>query len=122
MPRIIFAFLFSFGLIFAIDAKLEIVKSKKQMPTIMVNISGNSLNQKISSLTAKDLEVSGNFKVLSQNKNDEDPSFVFYQTQKVDLLVQITAKNQQYTLKLFDINAKEKVLEKIFLLDRKSVV
>ncbi|RDU71176.1 Tol-Pal system protein TolB [Helicobacter brantae] len=117
MFRVCFVFLFSFGLIFATDAKLEIIKSKQQMPTIMVNISGNNLNQKIASLTAKDLEVSGNFKVLSQNKSDDDPSFVFYQSQKVDLLVQINAKNQQYTLKLFDINSKEKVLEKIFLLE-----
>lgn len=117
MPRIFLIFLLSLGLGFGVDAKLEIIKSKAQMPTIMVNIFGSDLTQKIAKLTAKDLEVSGNFKVLTQNKNDDNPSFVFYQTQKVDLLVQISAKNQQYTLNLYDINSKEKVLEKAFLLE-----
>lgn len=117
MPRILLFFLLSLGLSFGVDAKLEIIKSKAQMPTIMVNIFGSDLTQKIAKLTAKDLEVSGNFKVLTQNKNDDNPSFVFYQTQKVDLLVQISAKDQQYTLNLYDINSKEKVLEKAFLLE-----
>lgn len=117
MPRILLFFLFSLSLIFGADARLEIIKSKQQAPSIMVNISGGDLAQKISKLLAKDLEVSGNFKVLTQNKNDNDPSYVFYQSQKVDLLAQVVAKNQQYTLSLYDINAKEKVLEKTFLLD-----
>lgn len=117
MPRIIAFILFSLSFIFATDAKLEIVKSKQQVPTIMININGTELNQKISTLLAKDLEVSGNFKVLTQNKNDSNPSYVFYQTQKIDLLAQVNAKNQQYTLTLYDINAKEKVLEKSFLLE-----
>lgn len=117
MPRIIVFLLFSLSFIFGADARLEIIKSKQQAPTIMVNLSGGDLNQKISKLLAKDLEVSGNFKVLTQSKNDNDPSYVFYQSQKVDLLAQVNAKNQQYTLILYDINAKEKVIEKTFLLD-----
>lgn len=117
MPRIFLSFIFLFGLVFGVDAKIEIIKSKQQVPTIMVNLSGNNLNRKVGNLVAKDLEVSGNFKVLTQEKSENDPSYVFYQTQKIDLLVQVSSKSQQYTLALFDINAKEKVLEKIFVLE-----
>lgn len=117
MPRIFLSFIFLFGLVFGVDAKIEIIKSKQQVPTIMVNLSGDNLNRKVGNLIAKDLEVSGNFKVLTQEKSENDPSYVFYQTQKIDLLVQVSSKSQQYTLALFDINAKEKVLEKIFVLE-----
>lgn len=117
MPRIFLSFIFLFGLIFGVDAKIEIIKSKQQVPTIMVNLSGDNLNRKVGNLVAKDLEVSGNFKVLTQEKSESNPSYVFYQTQKIDLLVQVGSKSQQYTLALFDINAKEKVLEKIFVLE-----
>lgn len=117
MPRIFLFFLLSLSFAFCADARLEIIKSKQQFPKIMINISGGDLNRKISNLLAKDLEVSGNFEVSTQDKQEENPSYVFYQTQKTDLLAQVSVKNKQYTLTLFDINAKEKVLQKVFLLE-----
>ena len=116
MNKIFLSILVLFGVGFAVDAKLEIIKARQKLPSIMVNVYGTGLPYKVSNLVAKDLEVSGNFRVSTQNKNDNDPNYTFYQTQKIDLLVEIVQEKNRFNLFLYDINAKERVLQKSYVL------
>lgn len=121
MNRIFLSLLVLFSISFGADAKLEIVKARQKLPSVMVNVYGIGLPYKVFNLVAKDLEVSENFRVSTQNKNDNDPSYTYYQTQRVDLLVEITQEKNRFNLYLYDINAKERVLQKSYLLSENDL-
>lgn len=121
MNKIFLSLLVLLSVSFATDARLEIVKARQKLPSIMVNVYGTGLPYKVNNLVAKDLEVSGNFRVSTQNKNDNDPNYTFYQTQRVDLLVEILQEGNRFVLYLYDINAKERVVQKTYLLQENAL-
>lgn len=115
MNKIFLYFFLALVALYGADAKLEIIKGQKKLPSILVSISGTDLEKKASKLLAKDLEVSENFKVTTQErKREENPSYTFYQAQRFDLFAFIIQTAGGLTLELHDVNAKQKVLNKIF--------
>lgn len=121
MNRFFFLLFVLFSISFATDAKLEIVKARQKLPSIMVNVYGTGISYKVSNLVAKDLDVSGNFRVFTQNKNDNNPNYTLYQAQKIDLLVEVLQEKNSFNLYLYDINAKERVLQKNYVLQDRGL-
>lgn len=104
--------------VWSAEARLEITKGQKQLPSIVINLAPSGVEEKISKLVVKDLEVSGNFKASTQQKEvEKKPSYLAYQAQKTDLLVYIEKIKDKIVLSLFDINAKKRVLQKDYHLE-----
>ncbi|ANV98462.1 hypothetical protein BBW65_06475 [Helicobacter enhydrae] len=121
MNKILFSCFVLCCFVFANDAKLEIVRDQKKLPNILINLATSGVEEKITKMIAKDLEVSGNFEVETQKKAlDLDPSYVLYRSQKVDLLAYFLPKGQQLSLVLFDINAGKKAIEQTFDMSQKE--
>lgn len=121
MNKILIACLLILQVVLAADAKFEIVKGGKKVPTIMIHIGNADLEQKISKLLIKDLEMSGNFSVVSQEKErEENPSYVFYQAKSIDLFAFIFQENGGFGLELFDVHSKKKVLQRVYKLPIKE--
>lgn len=113
--RILIGSLLVLQFFYGADAKLEIIKGQKKFPAIMINLSHLDFEQKVAKILLKDLEVSGNFIVSSQNKKYENnPSYIFYQTKGIDLFAFISQQQNQIFLRLFDVRSQKKVLEKTF--------
>lgn len=101
------------SILFGADARLEIIKGQKKLPLVMVNLPSLEWERKIALLLSKDLEISGNFAVATREKEREsNPDYIFYQAKKADLFVSIfQGKDGNFVLELFDVNAKQKVLQ-----------
>ncbi|WP_051420520.1 Tol-Pal system protein TolB [Helicobacter pametensis] len=110
---IVYCLLLIGGVCFGADARLEIIKGSKQLPLVAVYLSGGDLDKKVSKLLAKDLEVSGNFRVSSsERKREQKPNFTFYQAKQIDLFVFVYQNRGQIGFDLFDTNLQKRVLSK----------
>lgn len=109
----VFSFLLILSFLFGADARLEIIKGQKKLPSIIINIPSLEMEKKIALLLSKDLEISGNFLVETRNKEREgNPSYTFYQAKRADLFVFVSKeKDGGFVVELFDVNAKQKVLQ-----------
>ncbi len=112
--------------LFAIDARMEIIKKRSNIPTIMVSVAKESINNKtvlkIKSLIEKDLLVSGHFKVseykLLKNFNLQ-PNLSELKAKEVDLFLNLHLEldnngNTVINMKLYDINTNNLVLNKAY--------
>lgn len=121
MSRVIIGCFLMLQIVLGADAKLEIIKGHKKAPTIMIHIGLSDLEQKISKLLIKDLEISGNFSVSSQDKGrQENPSYIFYQAKNIDLFAFVFQESEGFGLELFDVNSKKKVLQRNFKMPKKE--
>lgn len=127
MKKIVFILLICFSnLLFAVDAKLEIIKKSQNLPKIVVSIAADVKNtkllKKIEKVIINDLKVSGHFDVLKTEKRTaytDKPDMLFNSRKNVDLYLNLNAKETGFgafilETKLFDINSKSLVLNKTF--------
>ena len=125
MKKIILLIFVIANYLFALDAKMEIIKKKINLPTIVVSIYKDSNNKQLAlqvqDLIEKDLQVSGHFKIIKQNnKAYLKQTLNTYQLKKqgIDLFLDLHIKYVKTgsliaKFKLYDIN-NNKVLNKIY--------
>jgi TolB protein len=113
----------------AIDAQLDIIRKNTIIPSISINVTNSSGNKilinKIKTLIEKDLEISNHFVVKNNNIKinkitDKTP---FFNNKKLDLLLLISLekskiknKNIVINTKLFDLNKKDIILNKKYII------
>ncbi len=124
MRKIIFILMFSFVSLFAVDAKLEIVKKARNLPSIVISSASTNNNSiivnKIAKMIKKDLEVSGHFNVLDfklKTNFEKQPDMLVLGNNSVDLylnldLVQSAFGGLSLKLKLYDVNKRLVVINK----------
>lgn len=124
MKHIILIFILSVTTLFAVDAKMEIVKKSNNLPTIVVSTAVDNSDKffvnKISDLIIEDLKVSGHFdlsKVEYSNKFLEKPNMLFLSQNGIDLYLNIFLEPSAFEglnlkVKLYDVNQKIVVLNK----------
>jgi TolB protein len=118
--------------IYAVDAELDIIRKQSTIPKIVVSYTKDSqdisLSNNIKLLLEKDFLVSGHFdvnRIKYKIDNIEDKSlFQDKRLSKVDLLLlfNISKSNHNFILKmkLYDVNKKEIVLDKIYSITNKN--
>jgi len=112
--------------LFGLDAKMEIIKTKSTLPTIIVSAvldgSNSGITSKIKDLIQKDFQVSGHFKLSKQKiKYDSNDTFnvKYFRNENIDLLLKLHVRKLKNNLldiniQLYDINKNEIVLNKIY--------
>jgi len=112
--------------LFAIDATMEIIKRKQNLPNINVAVSAdthsNQLAHKIKKVIAQDLAVSGHFNISNLNKSipfNSKPDIKIMKENSIDLYLNIQIQQSAFDgiilyVKLFDINSNSLVLNKSF--------
>jgi len=126
MKKIILLIFVIANYLFALDAKMEIIKKKINLPTIVVSISKDSndkqLALQVQDLIEKDLQVSGHFKIIKQDNNahlKQTPNAYQLKKQGIDLFLDLYIKYVKTgsliaKFKLYDINNNKMVLNKIY--------
>ncbi|AXH15596.1 Tol-Pal system protein TolB [Malaciobacter mytili] len=126
MKKFIVLILCFFNFLFAVDARLEIVKEANSLPKIAVSIASNNkdLNfvSKVKSVIENDLKVSGHFEVISTNvltSFNDRPNLVTLKNQGIDLYLNVDSQISGFggfilNTKLYDVNSKNLVLDKTF--------
>ena len=122
---VLFFILFEFA--FSIDATMEIVKNKSNLPTISVVSATDThkeqfINTKLLKLIQKDLEVSSHFngnQIIIETKFDERPKYKILKDNGIDLYLvfQVTKDNENRYIvntKLYDVNSNSMVLNKSY--------
>lgn len=124
MKKILLVLLISISSVFAIDAKMEIIKKSNNLPTILVSAASDSANMtlstKIERMIVQDLLVSGHFKVPEIQEKvffKDNPNMVTLSRNGVDLYLNLfiepsTFNGMKIHFKLFDVNKKEVVLNR----------
>ena len=109
----------------AIDATMEIIKESKNLPNVQINVTSShekSISNKIKKILNQDLLVSGHFVPLDlkyENSFNSQPNYVTLKKNDVDLFSNILIKKNGVSgillhLKLYDINSKKLILDKVF--------
>ena len=126
MKKIVLIVIVLASYLFALDARMEIIKKKSNLPTIIVSVSKESVDKKlalkIQKLIEKDLQVSGHFKISNKQtkKNfNQAPNFALFRKNEIDLFLnlhieQINTNSLVVKIKLYDINSNAVVLNKIY--------
>ncbi len=126
MKKFIILILCFFNVLFAVDAKLEIVKKANSLPKIAVSIAldNKDLNfvSNVKGIIENDLKVSGHFEVISTNilsSFNDRPNLITLKNQEIDLYLNIESQVSSFgefiiNTKLYDINSKSLVLNKTF--------
>mgnify|MGYP005988804599 CR=1 FL=1 len=122
---ILFFILFEFA--FSLDATMEIVKNKSNLPTINVvsssdSIKFNAIDSKLLKLIQKDLEVSSHFNdssLVVETTFAEVPKYKKLKENGIDLSLVFQVKldeKQRYivNVKLYDVNSNSLVLNKSY--------
>ena len=108
--------------LFAIDAKMEIIKKQTSLPVVYINTSidiDETTTNKISQMLIRDLQVSGHFstKHIDYNINyNSIPNFVTLKNNEIDIFVNLSlseSDSNKITLriKVFDVNSKKMMLD-----------
>ncbi|MEA3289597.1 MAG: Tol-Pal system protein TolB [Campylobacterota bacterium] len=131
--RILVLSIVLFNSLYAIDATMEIIKKKSNLPFITVKTTAdsyrlNGIDTKISSLVKKDLLVSGHFnnkEVVSNKSFDQLPDFTMMSQYGIDLKLVLQVKLNQINgievnTKLYDINTQQMILSKSYSTSSKS--
>ncbi len=117
-----------YSFVFAVDAKMEIIKNKSALPKIVVSVSSdtidiaNNYDKHIASLIQKDLQVSGHFENIEfdiTNNFEVVPQYDKIRAQNVDLYLLLQVQNQEnqglkVNMKLYDINSNNIVLHRSY--------
>jgi TolB protein len=111
----------------ALDATMQIIKSKSALPVISMVISNdtkvkNKIDEKVLSLIRKDLEVSGHFvnsEVQIDSNYDELPKYSILQQNGIDLYLVLQLKyneknNLVVSARLYDVNTNKVALNKSY--------
>lgn len=127
MKKIVFILLICFSnLLFAVDAKLEIIKKSQNLPKIVISIASDAkdtqLLSKVKKVISKDLKVSGHFEVLNIEKKSDynkKPDMLFLSRKGADLYLNINVQRTGFgafvlETKLYDVNTKVLALNKTF--------
>lgn len=126
IKAVFFINLFFINYLFAIDATMEIVKRKQNLPNINVTVSSDTQNMQlaknIKKVIAQDLAVSGHFNVSNLNKSipfSAKPDNKTMKHNSIDLYLNIQIQESAFDgiilyAKLFDINSESLVLNKSF--------
>ncbi len=124
MKKILLIMMMCFTTLFAIDAKMEIIKKSNNLPTILVTSASDSANMtlvnNVKNMIINDLKVSGHFQLSDFNERvffKDKPNMVTLMKQNVDLYLSLyiepsTFNGMSLQVKLFDVNKKEVVLNK----------
>jgi len=126
MLKIVLFFIF-FEFAFSLDATMEIVKNKSNLPTISVvsandSIKYNSIDSKILKLIQKDLQVSSHFNdnpIVIETEFNEIPKYTKLKDNGIDLYLvfqvkQDEQKRYEVNIKLYDVNVNAMVLNKSY--------
>lgn len=111
----------------AIDATMQIIKSKSTLPVISIVVSSdtkvkNKIDEKVIALIKKDLEVSGHFlssEVQIDSDYDNMPKYSILQQNGIDLYLVLQLKyNEKNNLivsaRLYDVNTNKIALNKSY--------
>jgi len=124
VKKTIILYLILVSTLFAVDAKMEIIKRQAIIPSVVVKISkdakNNTLISKIKNLLVKDLDVSGHFqnKVSASNIYfNEEPNYIELKKEGIDLYINLysqinTLGNLIVSAKLYDINQQQIIFSK----------
>lgn len=126
MLKIVLFFIF-FEFAFSLDATMEIVKNKSNLPTISVvssndSIKYNSIDSKILKLIQKDLQVSSHFNdnpIVIETQFNDTPKYTILRDNGIDLYLvfqvkQDLQKRYEVNIKLYDVNSNALVLNKSY--------
>ena len=127
MKNIIIVYFILTTFLFAIDARMEIIKKRSNIPKINIAISKESVDNKIvykiKELIKKDLEVSGHFRNSKNITNtysfNDSPVYLFLQKKNLDLFLNLKSDVDKFGhiiihTKLYDINSNKLVLSKAY--------
>lgn len=128
MKYIIAIFFFMTSQLFAIDATMEIIKNKSNLPNIATMISidtteiQNGYDKNILDLVKKDLVVSGHFDNLEagiQYHFEQTPEYKVLKSKNIDLCLVLQVRNNDFgglvlNSKLYDVNTQNLVFSKSY--------
>lgn len=128
MKKVLLIAFLMFSQLLAIDATMEIVKNKSNLPNIATMVSIDTTNikesydKKILELVKKDLIVSGHFDNLEagiQYHFEQQPEYDTLKTKDIDLCLVLQIKNNPagglvLNTKLYDVNIQSLVLSKSY--------
>ena len=128
MKHILTVFFFITSQLFAIDATMEIIKNKSNLPNIATMLSidtteiQNGYDKSILKLVKKDLVVSGHFDNLDadiQYHFEQTPEYDVLKSKNIDLCLVLQIKNNEVdglilNSKLYDINTQNIVFSKSY--------
>lgn len=132
MKKILLLLVIGFTCLFAIDAKMEIIKKSQNLPKIIINAASDSANislaNKIKKTIIQDLKVSGHFDLSDDKVNlffKDEPNMLTLSKKGTDLLLNIFIEPANYgslkvKIKLYDINKKEMVINKTISTSKKD--
>jgi len=132
MNKILVVLVFSFNMLFAVDATMEIIKKSHSLPMINVSVSSDSgdlkLAKEIKKIIGQDLRVSGHFNVSNFNKSipySSLPSAPLMKQNDIDLFLNIQIQQSAFEgiilyISLFDVNSNKIVFNKQFTTSKQS--
>ena len=124
MNRIILVLMLLFCVSFGADVTIDLVKTIQKAPTIQATYVDNKYAlqaMRVYKVLLGDLNVSGHFLVQDGQKGKPNPNYAEYLHNKIDLVVNVQAQKNdagyQILVKLFDINAQNLILDKVYSID-----
>ena len=132
MNKILVFLVFSFNMLFAVDATMEIIKKSHTLPTINISVSSDSgdlkLAKDIKKIIRQDLSVSGHFNVSNLNKSinySSAPSTSLMKQNDIDLFLNLQIQQSAFEgiilyISLFDVNSNQFVFNKQFTTSKKN--
>jgi len=124
VKKTIILYLILVSTLFAVDAKMEIIKRQAIIPSVVIKISkdakNNTLISKIKNLLVEDLDVSGHFQNKISTSNiyfNEEPNYAELKKEGIDLYINLysqinTLGNLIVSAKLYDINQQQIIFSK----------
>jgi TolB protein len=124
MKKIILLLTLTVSVLFAVDAKMEIIKKSNNLPTILVSSALENqelLVNKLEKIIINDLKVSGHFKLSTlkyKSSFSETPNNVTLANNGVDLFLNLYVEPSAFNglslkFKLFDVNQKRVVINRV---------
>jgi len=132
MNKILVVLVFSFNMLFAVDATMEIIKKSHTLPMINVSVSSDSADLKlakdIKKIIGQDLRVSGHFNVSNFNKSipySTTPNSSLMKQNDIDLFLNLQIQQSAFEgiilyISLFDVNSNKIVFNKQFTTSQKK--
>jgi len=126
IKKFVLILLLSINMLYALDATMEIIKNKSNLPTISIILSTdsditNKVYKGLLSLVEKDLQVSGHFNnsnVIIENMYEMAPDFLLLKDNGIDLYLILQVKKNDNGLivntKLYDVNTNNLVMSKAY--------
>lgn len=126
IKKFVLILLLSINMLYALDATMEIIKNKSNLPTISIILSTdsditNKVYKGLLSLVEKDLQVSGHFNnsnVIIENMYEMAPDFLLLKDNGIDLYLILQVKKNDNGIivntKLYAVNTNNLVMSKAY--------